>query len=362
MASFVKLPPVPDARDSLFYVLDAWERDWLVAERGLSPNTVLAYTSDMRDFASFLEAIGIATFSDVETGDVQAWVAALAERRLSPSSFRARICALRDFWRFLGAFGIADAGVLPDIPVPKKHPSHERPLDEDEEIALWATYDTSTPIHERDRAEFALMDDLGLRESEVSGLNLEDIRVRDEDIWVNGKGDKPRLIPIAEDTLELVVHYVRYARPRLKCRKAPQDEHALFLNAHGGRITRQAIWQSVAAHGRSAGIDHLHPHQLRRTFASRMYRNDMDLRALQLMLGHADLATTGIYITPEAADLHDRYDEAVVKYWDISAEKADRRAVASPTDETRDYWISIAKFDRERAAFERGLAQDIPAV
>lgn len=352
MGTFVELTPRVERTDPLNVVTAAWESDWLVSQRALSPNTVAAYTSDIRDFVSFVRSMGIATFNDITTPDIASWVAALIERGLSPSSFRARICALKDLYRYLDANGLADASVLPYIPTPKQHESQERPLDSEQELALWATYDTDTPIHERDLAEFAILDDLGLRESEVIALDLDDIRAKDNDIWVHGKGMKPRLIPIADDTLEIVCHYVKNARPYLKCSRRPQDKSALFLNSRGGRMTRQSIFNSVAAHGREAGIEHLHPHQLRRTFATQMYRHGVNLRAIQEMLGHADLGTTGIYITPDKTFVHSQYDMAVSNYWTKAAKKAEKNSKNSPTELSRRYWESLAAFDRERAHFE----------
>lgn len=206
MGAYVELAAPVRAEDPTDAVVAAWERDWLVGEHALSPNTVAAYTADVRDFMAFLSAIGIESFSEATTADISAWVGALAQRRLSPSSFRARICALRDLYRYLGAYGLADEGSLPYIDVPRKRESEERPLDRAQEAAVWATYDIDTPSHERDRAEFALMDDLGLRASEIVELDVGDLRSNDHDLWVHGKGGKARLLPIEEDTLSVVVH------------------------------------------------------------------------------------------------------------------------------------------------------------
>lgn len=354
MGTFQVLPSKVVRDDDFQTVMEAWERDYLVSEQGLSPNTVSAYTSDMRDYVSFLESLGLTKFSQATREDVTAWVAALTMRHLSPSTFRARICALRDLYKYLSAYNIVSGDVLPYIEVPRRRASRERPLKRDQELAVWATYDDNTPSHLRDRAEFALMDDLGLRESEVAGLDLEDVRPADGDIWVHGKGDKPRLLPLAKDTTAILREYIDKGRPRLKCSKREQDEHALFLNTFGERITRQAIWQQVAKHGREAGIEHLHPHQLRRTFATEMYRNDMDLRSLQEMLGHADLETTSSYITPDEADIHARFDEAEAGFWEEQAKKSDRMAAKSSDVEDRRYWESLADYDRRRSDYEKG--------
>ena len=98
---------------------------------------------------------------------------------------------------------------------------------------MWATYDIDTPSHERDRAEFALMDDLGLRASEIVELDVDDLRAEDHDLWVHGKGGKARLLPIEDDTLSVVEHYMECARPHLKCANRRQDATALFLNTEG---------------------------------------------------------------------------------------------------------------------------------
>lgn len=358
MGAYIELAAPVRAEDPMDDVAAVWERDWLVGERALSPNTVAAYTADVRDFMAFLSSIGIESFSVATTADISAWVGALAQRRLSPSSFRARVCALRDLYRYLGAYGLADEGSLPYIDVPRKRESEERPLDGAQEAAVWATYDIDTPSHERDRAEFALMDDLGLRASEIVELDVDDLRAEDHDLWVHGKGGKARLLPIEDDTLSVVEHYMECARPHLKCANRRQDATALFLNTRGGRITRQAVWQSVSRHGKAAGVAYLHPHQLRRTFASQMYRRNMDLRTIQEMLGHADLETTGLYITPEAADIHERYDAALRAFWESSAEKEERAAELSETEDQRRYWLNSARISRERARFEQGGTRD----
>lgn len=359
MGSFSILAPAVDRESSFDEVTAAWERDWLVAQRGFSPNTVAAYTSDVSDFVSYLRAFGLEKFDQVEAADITAWVAVLASRQLSPSTFRARICALKDLYRYLGAYGLADATVLPDIAVPKQEPSKERPLSSEQERAIWTTFDDDTPAHQRDRAEFILMEDMGLRASELVALDVSDIHVADMDVWVSGKGGKHRLLPICDDTLLVVTRYIKLARPRLKCAKLAQDPRALFLNRRGQRITRQAVWKCISAHGRAAGVEGVHPHQLRRTFATTMYRNDVNMRVIQELLGHESLETTNLYLSPDKADLKVRHKRAVVRSWEHAAENDEREASLAPDEQSREYWLAKAKFARERAAFEREPHPDL---
>ncbi|GAB4235807.1 MAG: site-specific tyrosine recombinase XerD [Deltaproteobacteria bacterium] len=279
----------------------------LKTERRLSGNTLSAYGADLSRFSRFLAERGIeakrfsrADFLDHLTG--------LREAGLSARTVARHVSTVRSFFRFL-----VREEVLPASPVAgARAPRIGRPLPKyltpTQVLRLLAAPDGRTPEGIRDRAMLALMYASGLRASEVVSLRLESVDANAGIVYVLGKGGKERVAPIAESALSVLREYLASARQTLLGRRLSS---ALFLSRRGKPITRQALWCRIRRWAQVAGIaERISPHTLRHSFASHLLGGGADLRAVQAMLGHADIATTQIYthVTPERLrDVHRRH-------------------------------------------------------
>ena len=289
----------------------------LRTERRLSPNTVSAYSGDIRRFAGFLEREGI----DLRKFDrshflkflvhlretAPAGKAAQGKRGMSARTAARNISSIRSFFRFL-----AREGTVPGSPVAgARAPRTGRPLPKyltvsQVERLLDAPGNSLEGI--RDRAMLTLMYASGLRASEVVTLRMENVDHNAGFLRVFGKGSKERVVPVADRALEELATYLETARPAFLKKKVSS---ALFLSKRGKAITRQTLWNRVKHWTRVAGIDErISPHTLRHSFAGHLLAGGADLRAVQAMLGHADIATTQIYthVTPERLrDIHRKH-------------------------------------------------------
>ncbi|MBI5419727.1 MAG: site-specific tyrosine recombinase XerD [Deltaproteobacteria bacterium] len=266
--------------------------------RRLSLNTQEAYGSDLRGFAAFLEGqqVPLREFSRVH---YLKFLGALREEGLSARSIARHVSSLRSFFRFL-----VREGILPMSPISEaRGPRLGRPLPKyltvTEVEKLLDAPDRGTPEGMRDRAMLALMYAAGLRASEVVTLRLENVEAYAGFVRVLGKGGKERVVPVAEAALDTLREYLKEWRPRFLRGRAT---NALFLSRRGRPVTRQTLWNRIGRWAREAGIrTKISPHTLRHSFASHLLAGGADLRAVQAMLGHADISTTQIYthVTPE---------------------------------------------------------------
>lgn len=266
--------------------------------RRLSPNTQEAYGTDLRGFAAFLDAeeLPLRDFSRVH---YLKFLGVLREGGLSARSIARRISSMRSFFRFL-----VREGILPSSPLSEaRGPRLGRPLPKyltvTEVQTLLDAPDRGTPEGLRDRAMLALMYAAGLRASEAVTLRLENVETHAGFLRVMGKGGKERVVPVAEAALETLREYLANGRPRFL---RGRGTNALFLSRRGRAVTRQTLWNRIARWAREAGIrTKISPHTLRHSFASHLLAGGADLRAVQAMLGHADISTTQIYthVTPE---------------------------------------------------------------
>lgn len=270
--------------------------------RRLSPNTVEAYGSDLRRFSEFLQAESIRA-EDFRRADFLRYLSSM-ERKAGGKKFSSRsvarcVSSIRSFFRYL-----AREGIVPDSPVAGvKAPRIGRPLPKyltvTEVERLLDAPDRRTPEGMRDRAMLMVMYAAGLRASEVVSLRRENVDENAGFLRVVGKGGKERVVPVAEAALETLREYVKEWRPRF-LKKKPTN--ALFLSRRGGAITRQTLWNRIGLWARASGIRiPISPHTLRHSFAGHLLAGGADLRAVQAMLGHADISTTQIYthVTPE---------------------------------------------------------------
>lgn len=262
-------------------------------EKGLAANSVEAYGRDLRRYLDHLAAMGMAEWGTVTRAEVQAHLAELVRRGLSPRSQARALSAIRQLHALLVAEKLAPLNATDEIDAPR--PGRRLPslLSRDEVVQLLAQPDPRRPAGRRDRAMLELLYATGLRVSELVALELNDLNLETRVLVARGKGSKERLVPVGAPAAEAVRAYLATAREALLRGRRSKD---LFVTPRGARMTRQAFAKIVARHARAAGIRRpISPHKLRHSFATHLLEGGADLRAVQAMLGHADVSTTQIY-------------------------------------------------------------------
>lgn len=264
----------------------------LQTEQGASRNTLAAYRRDLRDFSDFLCAQRRAL---PETGpdDIIDYLERLRRRGLSPSSVARRLSAVRGFYRHLLREGELTRDPTEHVELPRRGRSLPRTLSRAVTAALVEAPDVGRPRGVRDRTVLELLYATGMRASECLDLRLEDVNLPAGFAICTGKGRKQRLVPIGAEAAAWVTRYLAEARP-LHTRR--RDSGRLFVNPRGGPLSRQSLWAIVRRAAARAGLRaRVSPHTLRHSFASHLLEGGADLRSVQAMLGHADIATTQIY-------------------------------------------------------------------
>jgi integrase/recombinase XerD len=266
----------------------------LTSERGLSRHTVAAYRRDLAQYLAFLRG------RSTSAARVSGFVKSLNDRGLAASSVSRKTAAVRGLHRFRVAEGLADEDPTVLLETAKRPQPLPKALTLDEVMALLDTPDTATPVGRRDRAFLEFLYATGARVSEAVGLDLEDVDLDSGTAIVTGKGNKQRLVPLGGFAIRAIEAYLP---DRLALRRSGRDPGALFLNARGGRLTRQGLWGIVRKHAARAGIpaDRVSPHVLRHSAATHMVERGADLRSVQQLLGHATITTTQVYtrVTPQ---------------------------------------------------------------
>jgi len=264
----------------------------LQSERGASRNTLAAYRRDLDDFHRFLRAHRL-TAARVTAEHVVNWLEGLRARGLAPSSIARRLSALRGFYRHLVREGALQRDPTEHLDTPRATRPLPRALSIDSTRSLVEAPDTRRPAGVRDRAVLELLYATGMRASECLGLGLEDLNLAAGYVICTGKGGKQRLVPVGAEAIEWVRRYLRDVRPRDTRRR---DAGRLFVNPRGGSLSRQSLWTIVRRAATAAGLKRrVSPHVLRHSFATHLLEGGADLRAVQAMLGHADISTTQIY-------------------------------------------------------------------
>jgi integrase/recombinase XerD len=278
---------------------------YLRAERNLSAKTVDAYASDIVTYLGHLEQQGRA-LEQVVREDVLEHLAFLGSQGLSPRSRARHLAALRGFHTFLHDEGLTTANAADDLDTPKHARKLPVFLTYDEVLALIEAPSQKTPAGLRDRAMIELLYATGLRVSELTVLRRHDINLTDGFVIAFGKGRKERLVPIGSSATQALLRYLE--GPRALILKG-RDSDALFVTPRGTGFSRMGLWKLIRRHARSAGITKtLSPHKLRHSFATHLVERGADLRSVQAMLGHADLATTQIYTHVDSVRLRQVYD------------------------------------------------------
>ena len=270
-------------------------REFLAAlqtERGASPHTLAAYRRDLAGFTAFLARRG-RSVGAVRVGDLSEYLAELRRRGLGARSAARHLSAVRGLYRFLLAAGEIRRDPTEHLESPRLPRRLPRTLSIEDAAALVESPDLSAPEGLRDRAMLELLYASGLRASECLALRLEDLNIAAGYVTATGKGNRQRLVPVGAQALKWVERYATTSRPALVKRG---DPGALFVNRYGRPLSRQALWMVIKRAGRRAGVrSAVSPHTLRHSFASHLLERGADLRSVQAMLGHADIATTQIY-------------------------------------------------------------------
>jgi integrase/recombinase XerD len=280
--------------------------DHLRVERELTPATIEAYGRDLALFARFVTARGAADAAQVRPIDVLDFLAFLTERKLTPRSQARRLIALRQLFKFLKGERVLTVDPTEDVDLPRYGRKLPEFLTVEEVDRLLAAPNRTTARGARDAAMLETLYATGLRVSELVKLRLRDVNFDAGYLMAFGKGRKERLVPIGESALAALRAYVEGARAAF-CGARAVD--ALFLTHLGGPMTRQGFWKLLGRYAVAAAIrKRISPHKLRHSFATHLVERGADLRAVQAMLGHADIGTTEIYTHLSRGHLRTLYD------------------------------------------------------
>lgn len=277
----------------------------LQSERGASRNTLAAYRRDLADYLKHLRARDLDPAA-VRPDDVVGWIEQLRRRGLAPSSVARRLSAVRGWYRHLLREGAVRRDPTEHLDSPRTTRPLPRALSRESAGALVEAPDTRRPAGVRDRAVLELLYATGMRASECLGLSLEDLNLSAGYVICMGKGGKQRLVPVGAEALAWTRRYLQDVRPRDTRRR---DCGRLFVNPRGGPLSRQSLWTLVRRAAAGAGLKRrVSPHMLRHSFATHLLEGGADLRAVQAMLGHADIATTQIYTHLPSSALKRMYE------------------------------------------------------
>ncbi len=277
----------------------------LANQRRLSPHTVAAYGRDLKRLAGFCESAGVENWRDLSAAQARGFPAKLHQAGLSGRSIRRMLSAARAFYRHLVKTGRAASNPFDGMSAPKSPRKLPGTLSVDELSALLERHDGSA-LSIRDHAMLELFYSCGLRLAELAALDCNGIDFAQSEVRVTGKGNKQRVVPVGRKAADAVREWLTH-RDSI----AGRSETALFVNKNGGRLGVRGIQQRLNLWAKKHGLGRrLHPHMLRHSFASHVLASSGDLRAVQEMLGHADIATTQIYTHLDFQHLSKVYDRA----------------------------------------------------
>ncbi|MCM3880659.1 MAG: site-specific tyrosine recombinase XerD [Vicinamibacterales bacterium] len=275
-------------------------------ERRLAANTLESYGRDLQRLAAFA-AGAERPIQRLGRRDLEGFVTGMMDGGLSPRSVARSVAAVRGFYRFAALAGHVDSNPADDLEAPRAWPALPKFLALEEVETLIKQPDPATPGGLRDRALIEVLYATGMRVSELIHLRASDLNLEGGYLTCTGKGNKQRLVPIGDEAAQWVTRYIRDARPQLVGKRTSPW---LFVNARRGTmLSRVGFWKILKGYGRKAGLSRsLSPHVLRHSFATHLLEHGADLRAIQMMLGHADLSTTQIYTHVLEARLRAVYD------------------------------------------------------
>ena len=283
--------------------------DHLAVERGTARNTLESYGRDLRRYTGHLEACGVTDLSAVTEAHVGDFLATLRESGLAASSAARTLSAVRGLHRFAHREGVVAGDPAREVVPPTPPRRLPKALPVDDVLRLLDSHPGDDPRSLRDRALLELLYSTGARISEVVGLDVDDVDAGERTALLDGKGGKQRLVPVGRPALAALETYLVRARPGLaaKGRGTP----AVFLNARGGRLSRQTAWQVLKTAAERAGITAVvSPHTLRHSFATHLLEGGADVRVVQELLGHASVTTTQVYTLVTVTTLREVYATA----------------------------------------------------
>jgi integrase/recombinase XerD len=277
-------------------------------EKGLAANSVEAYGRDLRRYVDHLASLGISSWEAVTKAEIRAHLAGLVRRGISARSQARALSAIRSLHALLYAEKLVPANAADEIDSPRAGRVLPEPVSREDLARLLAAPDVRRPAGRRDRAMLELLYATGLRVSELVSLELNDVDLESRVLVARGKGAKERLVPVGAPAADAVKLYLAGARDALLKGRRSKD---LFVTPRGRRMTRQGMAKLLSRYARAAGIRRrLSPHKLRHSFATHLLEGGADLRAVQELLGHADVTTTQIYTHVDrshAKRLHERF-------------------------------------------------------
>ncbi len=266
---------------------------YLIVEKGLSKNTIEAYSHDLTRFLDYLKENGIEELRTVGKFDIRGFVLWLKRKDLSTKSIGRDLSAIRTFFKFLIQEGILETNPVEDLESPKVAKKLPEILSLKEIEQLLEQPDLKTALGVRDRAMLEMLYATGMRVSELTTLPTHQVNLEGGYVLLYGKGSKERVVPLGSEAMNWVVLYLGKARGILAKRK---ESPTLFINRSGKGMSRQGFWKNLKDYARKAGLrKKITPHLLRHSFASHLLERGADLRSVQMMLGHVDISTTQIY-------------------------------------------------------------------
>jgi integrase/recombinase XerD len=264
----------------------------LSSQRNSSENTLGAYTTDLRQLADFLQQQAITSWEQVTPADAEAFVVHLRERQYAPTSIARKVAAVKSFYHHLAAMHALDADPTREMDTPKVEKYLPTVLEPDQVRTLFATVKVNTPAGLRDLAMLHCLHSTGMRVTELVSRDVGHLDLARGHIRCAGRNRRERVLPLSLEAQRALATYLGEGRHMLA---QHIDKSALFLNHHGQRLTRQGFWLIMKNYARTAGIGDITPHTLRHSFALDMLSRGMELRAVQELLGHANISTTQIY-------------------------------------------------------------------
>lgn len=279
--------------------------DYLRFERRLAAHTLAAYTRDLMEFADWCQQNQLVPWQITQQQPIRLYASTCHRQGLSAKSLQRRLSCLRGFYRYRLREGLIKHNPAEGVRAPKAERKLPAALDVDQMSHLLAIPDDE-PLDKRDRAILELFYAAGLRLAELAALDVQDMQQQDGALRIVGKGNKERQVPMGKMALQAISNWLK-----VRGQLADTDEAALFVSQRGNRLSHRAIEQRIQQRAIQQGMPrHVHPHMLRHAFASHLLESSSDLRAVQELLGHADISTTQIYTHLDYQHLAQVYDKA----------------------------------------------------
>lgn len=280
----------------------------LKVERGLAQNTLDSYRRDLNKFTRYLRRNDVNTLDDVDRRTIMSFMEDLHNQHRAPATISRNLAAIRSLYSFLIVENLVNTNPATELDTPKIPKRLPNVMTVSQVATLLEQPNIRTPAGLRDKAMLELLYATGIRVSELVDLNIVDVNLEMGFLRCLGKGSKERIVPMGKTAIEAVGSYLQKGRGKLL---RNSEEQAVFLNVHGGRLTRQGFWKILKKYVRQAGFQgDITPHTLRHSFATHLLENGADLRSVQEMLGHSDISTTQIYTQVTAIHLRDVYQQS----------------------------------------------------